>query len=243
MIEINLIPKEYLKRSRSFSFGKAGTYTFAGAGVVAIVLTAVTLYQNGRISDLEEGIEKANRRASVLRQDIQLVDGLTDVKTKISKRMEAVDRLDRHRSSYVRVLEDLSKNVPEFVWLTNYTEIAPDVVKDKKPAGRGAKKDKKDKVPTSAQITANVKDLEIQGHTFTLNALASFMIKMMRSDYFDDVELVSSFEKTLDGEKAYLFVLTCKAHFLTNEDLRSLAADRKADKLAASGETSHKSLN
>lgn len=242
MIEINLIPKEYLKRSRGFSFGKSGIYIVAGAAVVAVILVSITLFQMRTISSLEAGIEKANLRAAVLNQDIAVVDALTDVKVKINRRMAAVERLDSHRSAYVRILQDLSRNVPEFVWLAKYQEKVADVLKGGAAAKTASASNDK-AAPTASQVTANTKGLEIEGYTFTLNALAAFMIKMMRSDYFDEVELVSTLETELFGEKSYKFVLSCQVHFLSDEELRQLASVRNAEKLAAKNKTSHKSLN
>lgn len=241
MIEINLIPKEYLKRSRGFSFGKSGLYAAAGAAAVAVILVSITFFQMRTISSLEAGIEKANRRAAVLNQDIAVVDALTDVKLKITRRMAAVERLDSHRSAYVRILQDLSRNVPEFVWLAKYQEKVADVLKGS--AAKVAAASNAKAAPTASQVTANVKGLEIEGYTFTLNALAAFMIKMMRSDYFDEVELVSTLETELFGEKSYKFVLSCQVHFLSDEELRQLASVRNAEKLAAKNKTSHMSLN
>lgn len=241
MIEINLIPKEYLKRSRGFSFGKSGLYAAAGAAAVAVILVSITFFQMRTISSLEAGIEKANRRAAVLNQDIAVVDALTDVKLKITRRMAAVERLDSHRSAYVRILQDLSRNVPEFVWLAKYQEKVADVLKGS--AAKAAAASNAKAAPTASQVTANVKGLEIEGYTFTLNALAAFMIKMMRSDYFDEVELVSTLETELFGEKSYKFVLSCQVHFLSDEELRQLASVRNAEKLAAKNKTSHMSLN
>ena len=88
---------------------------------------------------------------------------------------------------------------------------------------------------------ADVTPLKIEGYAFTLNALAKYMINMMRSDYFDKVELASTEEKLLNDQKAYNFVLTCDAHFLSDEDLRRLIAQTSpGDKPTSSG---HKVLN
>jgi hypothetical protein len=70
--------------------------------------------------------------------------------------------------------------------------------------------------------------------------MASFMINMMRSDYFDNVELITSSERTFDDQKAYNFVFSCNVHYLSDEELQNLIAlanDDNKDK------ASHKSLN
>ena len=67
------------------------------------------------------------------------------------------------------------------------------------------------------------------------------MINMMRSDYFDEVELVSTEEKKLEEQKAYNFVLNTRLHFLTDEDLRGVIA--QSNKTKKNGKSGHKVLN
>ena len=122
MIEINLLPKDYQRKSFSLSLGKTGIYSLVAAAGVVVMLIGVTFYQMGQLSTLDDNIRKAQQRAAMLQKDIAIVDALIDVKSKINRRITAVDKLDGHRSSWVRVLEDLTRNVPEFVWLVKLEE-------------------------------------------------------------------------------------------------------------------------
>jgi len=215
MIEINLLPKQYKKRSGGLSIGKHGMYAVVAAVGIVLMLGAITLYQVHQVSELKGQMSIARARTMQLQKDIQLVDALTDIKAKITDRMDAVERLDRHRSSWVRVLEDVSKNVPDFVWLSNFSEEKDQV----NPAS--------DNDTTGAveqiQSLATVKRAKIEGFTFTLNALASFMIKMMRSDYFENVDLEKTEEIIFGKQKAYNFSMSCSVHFLSDEELEKLA--------------------
>jgi len=253
MIQINLLPKEYLKNKRAFAIGKSGVYVAAGAVAVVALLVGVTFWQMRQVRQLDENIERANQRAAMLRQDIQMVDALLDVKTKITRRMEAVERLDRHRSVWVRLLENVAENVPEFVWLGSFRQV-DDAGQGKNPPTTGQPGSG---VPTAATptgtpgaATASVSDtssihkVEIDGYAFTLNAVAALMIKLMQSDYFDNVELVSSAEtKFADDEKAYAFTLSANAHYLSDEELRNLAAQAEKDAATASASQGQKGLN
>lgn len=230
MIEINLLPKDYRRGGSSLSLGKAGVYSMLGAAAIVVVLAAITFYQINQLSTLQANIEKANQRATLLRQDIRVVDGLMDVRARIQQRIEAVEQLDRHRSAWVRILEDISRNVPEFVWLVKFEEKELELPPVDTTAAEGA--------PSAPE--PNWRPVEIEGYTFTLNALAAFMIKTMRSDYFDEVELVSSEDKKISGEKAYNFTLSANVHYLSDEELRNLIAG--ADK-SSDVKSSHKSLN
>ncbi len=234
MININLLPKQYLKRSAGISLGKHGIYAVAAACGVVLMLGAITLYQLHQMRELNGQMEIARSRTMQLQKDIQMVDALIDIKGKITNRMEAVERLDRHRSSWVRILEDFSRNLPEFVWLSSFVEL-----KDKNPAQAASQRSnvlaspgKQAPQPSQPQPTQAaapvdpnapvVKPAEIEGFAFTLNALASFMIKMMRSNYFEDIDLVFSKEIAIGKQKAYNFKLTCNVHYLSDEELEKM---------------------
>jgi Tfp pilus assembly protein PilN len=231
MININLIPRQYLKRGGTFNIGKYGIYAIVGVCGIIVMLGSVTIYQLHQMSELNGQMEIAKSRTIQLQRDIQMVDALIDIKAKITNRMEAVERLDRHRGAWVRILGDLSNNVPEFVWLSYFAEVAPkstaapvkQSLTGNKAAPPPAPVDTA--VNTMAQTGPIVKPAEVEGFTFTLNALASFMIKMMRSDYFDNVDLVYSKEVVFGKQKAYNFKLSCNVHYLSDEEVEKMAQE------------------
>jgi Tfp pilus assembly protein PilN len=240
MIEINLLPKGYRKKSLNLSFGKAGVYVAVGAAAIVLMLGAVTFYQMGQISDLDDNIARASKRADDLKKDIQMVDALMDVKSKISNRMSAVDNLDGHRSAWVRILEDISRNVPDFIWMARFEEIAiatPDAKTQKGSETTAANT----AVTSTGEPT--VRDIEVEGYAFTLNSLAAYMINMMRSDYFTDVELVSIEEVTFADQEAYDFVVQGRLHYLSDEELRRMIAQQEVDGKSEDNQTGHKTLN
>ncbi len=227
MIEINLLPKQYKKRSGGFAIGKHGVYAVAAGIGVLLMIGAVTLYQIHQISELKGQMEIARARTSQLQKDIQLVDALNDIKTKITDRMAAVEKLDRHRSAWVKLLENLSGNIPDFIWLAKFEEVAPTATAYKSTTSNKAK----NQPDTATMVTAAAglpptRDMRIEGFSFTLNALASFMIKLMRSDYFDNVDLRKTEQVELGKQKVYSFELGCTVHFLSAEELEKLAAEQ-----------------
>ena len=76
MIEINLLPKEYHKRSFDFSLGKAGLYVIGGAVGVMVMLVAITFYQKHQLTELDNNITRAQRRAAMLQRTFSLSKGL-----------------------------------------------------------------------------------------------------------------------------------------------------------------------
>lgn len=255
MIEINLLPKEYRKKGFSLSMGKTGVYVAVGAAAVILTLLTVTGLQLRQLGELDDNIDRAQRRAEMLRKDIQIVDALTDVKGKITQRVAAVEKLDRNRSVWIRLLEEVAGDIPDFVWLSRFTEgespqpvavveegaDGKDSKDDKAAKDKKAKKSRKSKKPTRSANYAQptIKNIELEGYAFTLNSIAAFMINLMRSDYFEQVELVYSNETKFDEHRAYNFVLSGQMHFLSDEEARKMIAGAATDAATAS----HKSLN
>lgn len=255
MIQVNLLPKEYQKSGSVISFGKAGIYVTAGVIALAGGLAGLTWFQMNRLTTLEAGIDRANQRAAMLAEDIKLVDGLTDVKDKITRRMNAVEELDRYRTTWVRILEDVASGMPEFVWMETFGEKDAGTNKDKKPAEKKLTKEElaaknaglpvDDKSAESKEVAKadgqqpKIIPVEIEGYSFTLNALAAFMIKLMRSDHFDNVELVSSQEASLSEkkERAYKFKVSADMHFLSDAQLKELALNNAEQTAGEDGAT------
>jgi len=216
VIEINLLPQRFKKRRGALNLGKHGIYAVIAVAGIILMFVSVTAWQLYKIDELNGQMEIARARTIQLQKDIQLVDALTEIKQKITDRLNAVERLDRHRSSWVRILEDVSGNVPDYVWLSRFHEIV-------EIAEIGANADTtQPKIQDPLQPI--IKPAEVEGFTFTLNALAAFMIKLMRSDYFDNIDLVSTEEMTFGKHKAYNFVLNCEVHYLSDEELEKIVA-------------------
>ncbi|MDM7974327.1 MAG: PilN domain-containing protein, partial [candidate division Zixibacteria bacterium] len=96
---------------------------------------------------------------------------------------------------------------------------------------------------TTTPSVPKVMPVEVEGYAFTLNALASFMINTMRSDYFEEVELVSTKETQLGEYRAYNFVLSAQLHYLSEEELQGLVAQAEAEQTEQAAPARHKSLN
>lgn len=224
MVQINLLPKRLRKSSRRFEVGKPELFTIVAAVVLILAMVGLTWTQNGRLASLNDDIQEAQRRATLLNKDIQLVDALMDMKLKIAERMQAVERLDRHRSAWVRILEDITRRVPDFVWLTSFAEV--DTTRSRERV--------KKPVEATDTITIDglpIQEVEIEGFSFTLNAVAAFMIKLMRSNFFDQVDLVYAREMQFEERQAFNFKLQGRIHYLSDDELKALLATERELKL------------
>lgn len=223
MIQVNLLPKEFRRKTGGIVLGKTGYYVIGATAGVILMIVVVSLYQMFQLKELEENMEIARYRTEQLQKDIDVVDALIEIKGKIMQRMEAVERLDQHRTVWVRILEDLSRQVPEFMWLSQFEETAPaSVVSDSTAAA-------------SVSITQpTTRPVTIKGYAFTLSSLANFMIKLMRSNFFSDVEMASVDEVLFLEQKAYDYKLNATLHYLSDEELKELVERESGPQLMAS---------
>lgn len=227
MIQINLLPKEFRKRTGKLSLGKTGYYALGATAGVIVMIAAITLYQMFQLQKLDDNMEIARFRTEQLQDDIAVVDALIEVKQKIMQRMEAVDRLDQNRSVWVRILEDISKQVPDFLWLASFKEGQPP------PPPAPDSNAQQPAAPVVAPVS-NTRPVEIEGYAFTLNALASFMIKLMRSNYFSDIEMASVEQVVFQEHKTYSYKLGVTLHYLSDDELKELLEKESGPDLMAS---------
>ena len=205
MIEINLLPKELQKRSGSFALPKAASYMVVAVAVLFAALGGFTFFQKWRIAQMDKKIAAARVREAKMQKDIELVDALTDLKGKILERMSAIEGLDKNRSAYVRLLEDLSSRIPEFLWLASFKEGQAATSAPAQPAtpnSRGTSTPAPNPAATGAKTT-------FEGFSYSLNSLANFMVQMKKSPFLKNIELSFAREQKVQNTRLYNFQLTC----------------------------------
>jgi Tfp pilus assembly protein PilN len=243
-IQINLLPKEYRRRTGAPSLGRSGYYAMGAVGGLVLLIGVITVFQRVHLNQLGQKMDVARFRTEQLQKDIAVVDALIDVKAKIMQRMEAVEKLDRHRTVWVRILEDVGRRVPEYTWLSAIRETNPGSTSKAK-----TNKTTKAANPTvaakgaapAADTTAKAETGEmpfeavsIEGFAFTLNSLANFMINLMNSQFFSNVEMASVEEVQFEKQKAYSYRLTATLHFLSDEELKKMLENESGPDLLAS---------
>jgi Tfp pilus assembly protein PilN len=223
-IEINLLPRELRKKNKGITIDKSITYLAAVVVVLVLLFVTISVLQNIRLKSLDGKIEEAQKRTDQLRANIELVDALTQVKDKILQRMSAIETLDRSRSVWVRVMEDLSKRVPEYLWLSLLKEEDSEIVS------------KTDSVrsPQAAPPESPVRKVTIEGYSYSLNSLAAFLIQLMQSQYFKNMDLQYVKKADVKEIKTYNFQLVGDLYYLP--EVESTGADTAVHELAETDE-------
>jgi type IV pilus assembly protein PilN len=129
MIRINLLPREERQVRRSIQFPKVGAILpVLVLLLVAALFTAFSVVQAMQVSRLKADIARAEREAEKLRPQLQLIQELTSKREELTRRLNVITELDKTRLWRVRLVDELSKCVPEHLWLVNYQETGGDKV-------------------------------------------------------------------------------------------------------------------
>jgi type IV pilus assembly protein PilN len=81
------------------------------------------------VASLKADIAHAREEAEKLRPQIQTIQELTQKREELTRRLNVIAALDKNRLWRVKLVDELSKCVPDHLWLTSYEEIGPDQVK------------------------------------------------------------------------------------------------------------------
>lgn len=130
MIRINLLPREERQVRRSIQLPKVGAIMpVLALLLVAALFTAFSVVQAMQVSRLKSDIARAEREAERLRPQIQTINELTQKREELTRRLNVITELDKTRLWRVRLVDELSKCVPDHLWLTSYEETGPNTVK------------------------------------------------------------------------------------------------------------------
>ena len=232
MIEINLLPGSGKKKSgRSSGGGSARKINFGAllAGItqkirdpwlisavgsvilsIAIVGTAY-LYQEQRISSLtaaeQAGLADSTRYAAALKER-QRADARRDT---LLRRMNLIRAIDEDRYIWPHVLDEVSKALPPYTWLSSLTFMGTpqgsvNVAAGAKPE-TGDDKGKKKAKKVDVEVPRDEVRIRMIGNTPDIQALTRFMRQLEASPFFGDVQLNNSQLSQDQGKDVTQFTL------------------------------------
>lgn len=121
MIRINLLAADRptKKKKAAAAPGAVQAYllltVFAGGAVV--VCLAAYLYMSGQIRELDSKIAAAEQRQRELQAIKKQVDELEQKRATFQRKVDLIIRLQAEQQGPVHLLDELSKALPDFVWL------------------------------------------------------------------------------------------------------------------------------
>lgn len=179
MIRINLLPRDERQVKRTFTLPKVGTVMpLLVLILVAALFAAFSVVQAMQVSRLEADIAKARQEAEKLRPAIQTINELTQKRQELERRLGVITGLDKQRLTRVKLVDEVSKCIPEHLWMTQFEEIA------------GSNR------------------IQVEGVTFSNLLVADFMSRLEESPLYGDVDLVVAEKGTIDQRNVVKFKVT-----------------------------------
>ena len=121
MIRINLLAADRptKKKKAAAAPGAVQAYllltVFAGGAV--LLCLALYLYMQGQIGELDSKIAAAQQRQRELQAIKKQVDELEQKRATFQRKVDLINRLQAEQQGPVHLLDEISKALPDFVWL------------------------------------------------------------------------------------------------------------------------------
>ncbi len=132
MIRINLLPQEARKRTRragaAIKIDKARVIPVVVLLGVVLACTSTMMLQGARLSTLERDVAEARAESEQYKRTIALIDEMVAKERELNRRLNLVEQLDRNRFKTVKVLDEVARRVPRYMWLTSMKNLAADRV-------------------------------------------------------------------------------------------------------------------
>lgn len=127
MIRINLLeqPKTPVASKPKMSLGKPAEMAAIAIVVLAVGFVGFRWYSlSNNIATLKADISQADQELAELQDALKLIEMHKQKKAALNKRVELISDLKRRQSVPVHLLDQLSRELPDFLWLEGLEEAA-----------------------------------------------------------------------------------------------------------------------
>jgi type IV pilus assembly protein PilN len=125
MIKVNLVGERPQKKSKQKKAsapsapGAVQAYLFLAlfAGGAVVLCAALYWYQSSKLARLDADIAAAQQRQRELQAIKVQVDALEAKRATFQRKVDLIEKLKSQQSGPVHLVDELSKSLPDFVWL------------------------------------------------------------------------------------------------------------------------------
>lgn len=224
MIEINLLPsgaarRPAARRERAGVSLPGADPRVAGLAAAALLLVVLGAFgfwrQSARAGELNAQIERERADSLRLARTIALMKSMESRRDTIEQKMAVIRSVDGRRYQWPHLLDEISRAVPPYTWLTRVAAgahatgpaPAPAPAAAPAPAGGAAKADTgKAALPPSPPPPS----FSVEGNAATTTALTRFMKNLEASPFIRDVALVTSEQTQTQGRSYLKFTLEAR---------------------------------
>lgn len=226
MIEINLLPGSGKKtRSRSAGIDIRGAIgkivarvkdPYLIAAVASAILAAVAVggmftIQKASAAMVESSLQTAMQDSIRFSAVIREKHKAEAERDSVLKQVKIIESFDTRRFVWSHIMDEVSRALPPYTWLTAITQTNTVVVKPAAPAAAANKKKSpkaaKDSAAADAVPAEPPVQFRITGNTVDIQALTRFMKMLEASPFIENVQLVKSTLIVVDGKEVTEFQL------------------------------------
>ena len=177
-ISINLLPPEYRKKQKDFSWITDRRVIWPTVAlIVAIVSVAmVQAFITETISGLEQEVQSVQEEMERERPLLTKIGDLEQKQAVINTKINALKSIQVSKKRWVILFENISSVLPPNMWITSIGQMGEF-------------------------------DLEMKGTTFDFSEVAEYMVKLEKQASVEKVSLVTIATTKVDGEEAYNFTI------------------------------------
>jgi type IV pilus assembly protein PilN len=124
MIRINLLPKEEKPSKEARTWNSIFIWSLIAAGIVIIAGVGFHIFHRYEIDAMRSDTAAMKAEQDQYRSQAAIVNDLTQKRKLIAQRLDIIETLDANRSARVRLLDEIARSVPDYVWLTSMEETA-----------------------------------------------------------------------------------------------------------------------
>ena len=169
----------------------------AVAGLFALLWIGYGFWSVGaRTAELEAALQRESADSAAFAAAFGQTDLLRARQDSILRRISVIKKVDQRRYVWPHLLDEISRAVPAFTWLTRLTTAEV-------PAPTATAAD-------SAQVAVPGPSFSLEGSAASTQALTRFMKNLEASPYIEAVTLVTSAQQVADGRSFQQFTLEAR---------------------------------
>jgi type IV pilus assembly protein PilN len=116
MIKVNLLPTKKKKRPKPLPTFLI--YTILLTVVTGLVVAYLAYFYSSRLSDREAKVRENDLKIAELKEKIKAVEDFERLNKTFQQRKDIIEELGRNKSRPVKILDEISAQLPVGVWLT-----------------------------------------------------------------------------------------------------------------------------
>jgi type IV pilus assembly protein PilN len=128
VIRINLLPKEERARRHvmpSIKLPRMGSMVpFVVLGALGLGVVTTATLQSRQVAKLQVDVAAAREEADRYRPQLEKIREITQKREEVRTRLDIIARLDRDRYYRVQLLDEMSRSLPENMWITGLNELS-----------------------------------------------------------------------------------------------------------------------